>query len=193
TLDAAVGLLALPRLLGEHPETGGKVQAGLGRFGPYVVHTNGKDKDYRSLKLSEGDDVLKVNLQRALELLAQPKGGRGRRGATKPPLKALGAHPEDNEPVNLYEGPYGIYVKHGKVNAGLPEGESVETMTLEKALELLAAKASTKKTTRKRKTTSKASANKTSASKTSSASSTAKKTTAKKATTRKRTTKTTKI
>ncbi len=152
TLDMAVGLLALPRLLGTHPETGAKIKASLGRFGPYVVHDQGKEgKDYRSLK--KEDDVLTVTLERALELLAQPKKGRGG-GRAKKPLKELGVHPEDQEAVNVYEGPYGIYVKHGKVNAGLPEGETVETITLEKALELLAAKASTKKKTT-RKTTSK--------------------------------------
>ena len=152
TLEMAVGLLALPRLLGTHPETGAKIKASLGRFGPYVVHDQGKEgKDYRSLK--KEDDVLTVTLERALELLAQPKKGRGG-GRTKKPLKELGVHPDDQEAVNVYEGPYGVYVKHGKVNAGLPEGETVESITLEKALELLAAKASTKKKTT-RKTTSK--------------------------------------
>ena len=153
TLDMAVGLLALPRLLGTHPETGAKIKASLGRFGPYVVHDQGKEgKDYRSLK--KEDDVLTVTLERALELLAQPKKGRGG-GRTKKPLKELGVHPEDKEAVNVYEGPYGIYVKHGKVNAGLPEGETVETITLEKALELLAAKATTKKKTTRKTTTKK--------------------------------------
>ena len=153
TLDMAVGLLALPRLLGTHPETGAKIKASLGRFGPYVVHDQGKEgKDYRSLK--KEDDVLTVTLERALELLAQPKRGRGG-GRTKKALKELGVHPEDQEAVNVYEGPYGIYVKHGKVNAGLPEGETVETITLEKALELLAAKATTKKKTTRKTTTKK--------------------------------------
>jgi DNA topoisomerase-1 len=149
TLDFAVGLLALPRTLGTHPETGSKIQASLGRFGPYVVHDQGKEgKEYRSLKA--GDDVLAVSLERALQLLAEPKLGRGgKRGAAKKPLRELGVHPEDSEPINIYEGPYGIYVNHLKVNAGLPEGETPETLTLEKALELLAAKAGTKKTTRK--------------------------------------------
>ncbi len=149
TLEMAVGLLALPRLLGTHPDTGAKIKASLGRFGAYVVHDQGKEgKDYRSLK--KEDDVLSVTLERALALLAEPKRGRGGGRGTKKPLRELGVHPEDQEAVNVYEGPYGIYVKHGKVNAGLPEGETTESITLEKALELLAAKASTKKkTTRK--------------------------------------------
>jgi DNA topoisomerase-1 len=156
TLDLAVGYLTLPRKLGEHPDTGKPIKASLGRFGPYVVHDQGKDgKDYRSLK--KEDDVLTINLERALELLAEPKATRGRRGSNKTPLKELGLHPEDKEPVNIYQGPYGIYVKHLKTNVGLPEGETPETMTLEKALELLATKKSSskkKKTSTKKKTTS---------------------------------------
>ena len=148
TLEMAVGLLALPRTLGVHPATGGKIQASLGRFGPYVVHDQGKEgKDYRSLKAS--DDVLTVTLERALELLAEPKKGRGGASKSKKALRELGAHPKDNEPVNIYEGPYGPYVKHGKTNASLPEGATVEDMTLEMALKVLDAKASTKKSTSK--------------------------------------------
>ncbi|PZV10367.1 MAG: type I DNA topoisomerase [Leptolyngbya sp.] len=144
TLEAAVGLLSLPRLLGTHPETGGKLQAGLGRFGPYIVYDQGKDgKDYRSLKA--GDDVLTVDLERALALIAEPKGGRGKRAAAKP-IRGLGAHPTDGEPVNIYEGPYGPYIKHGKVNASLPEGQTVEAIAMDIAVEALNAKAGTKKT-----------------------------------------------
>lgn len=181
TLEIAVGLLSLPRNLGIHPETGGKIQAGLGRFGPYVVHDQGKEgKEFRSLKAS--DDVLTISLERALELLAEPKKGRGSGGSkSKAPLRELGAHPEDGEPVNIYNGPYGPYVKHGKTNASLPEGETVEGMTLEKALEVLAAKAgSTKKTSsRSSKSTS---STKTTKTKAKEESSTTKKTAAKKTT-----------
>ena len=91
TLETAVGLLALPRLLGSHPETGAKIQTNLGRFGPYVVHDQGKEgKDYRSLK--KEDDVLLITLERALELLAEPKAGRGRNKAAAKPLRELGVH-----------------------------------------------------------------------------------------------------
>ncbi|MGB7444353.1 MAG: type I DNA topoisomerase [Coleofasciculaceae cyanobacterium] len=161
TLEMALGLLALPRQLGLHPETGCKIQAGLGPFGPYVVHNQGKEgKDYRSLKAE--DSVLTVTLERALELLAQPKKGRGGgRSKSKKPLRELGSHPADQEPVNIYDGPYGPYVKHGKTNASLPEGQSAENLTLEKALELLAAKASTKKSSRKSSTSNKTTTKKT--------------------------------
>ena len=142
-LDDALGLLRLPRLLGEHPD-GGRIQAGLGRFGPYVVWDKGKsEKDYRSLKGE--DDVLMVGLSRALELLAMPKRGRGGRTA----LKDLGKPEGSEETVQVYDGPYGLYVKQGKVNASLPEGKGAEDVTLEEAIELLAAKASAKKASRK--------------------------------------------
>jgi len=180
TLEMAVGLLSLPRHLGVHPETGGKIQAGLGRFGPYVVHDQGKvGKDYRSLKAE--DDVLTVSLDRALALLAEPKGGRGsRRSKSKDPLRELGAHPADEEPVNIYDGPYGPYIKHGKTNVSVPEDQAVESLTLEMALELLATKESTSKGRKSTKSTG--AAKKTTAKK---SESTAKKATTKKSTTKK--------
>ncbi len=172
TLEMAVGLLALPRTLGTHPVTGSKIQASLGRFGPYIVHDQGKEgKDYRSLKAA--DNVLTISLERALELLSEPKKGRSSTNSkSKAALRELGTHPEDDEPVNIYDGPYGPYIKHGKTNASIPEGQSVEDITLAAALELLAAKASTGKSTRK-----------TSKSTTSKSKSTASKSTAKSSTT----------
>ncbi|WP_411870991.1 type I DNA topoisomerase [Vulcanococcus limneticus] len=151
SLEDALGLLRLPRHLGEHPD-GGKVEAGLGRFGPYVVHHKGKgEKDYRSLKAE--DDVLVVGLSRALELLATPKKGRGGRTA----LKDLGTPEGDGEVIQLFDGPYGLYVKQGKVNASLPEGATADTITLEQAVELLAAKASSGKGKGRKTAASKAS------------------------------------
>lgn len=150
TLEMAVGLLQLPRLLGAHPESGGKVLAGLGRFGPYVVHDQGKDgKDYRSIK---GDDhVLTITLGRALELLAQPKMGRGRR-AEPTPLRELGPHPDDQQTVKLFEGRYGPYVKHGDVSASIPRGQDPASVTLAQAVELIAARAAMAPARRGRKT-----------------------------------------
>ncbi|WP_414755953.1 type I DNA topoisomerase [Anabaena sp. CCY 9910] len=154
SLETAIGLLSLPRTLGTHPATGGKIQASLGRFGPYVVHDQGKEgKDYRSLKAS--DDVLTISLERALELISEPKKTRGSTSSkSKAALRELGTHPEDDAPINIYDGPYGPYIKHGKTNVGLPEGTSVEDVTLATAIELLSAKASTAKTTRKTSKTS---------------------------------------
>ncbi|WP_445631351.1 type I DNA topoisomerase [Nostoc sp. DSM 114167] len=157
TLEMAVGLLALPRTLGVHPVTGGKIQASLGRFGPYVVHDQGKEgKDYRSLKAA--DNVLTINLERALELLSEPKKGRSSTNSkSKAALRELGTHPDDGETINIYDGPYGPYIKHGKTNVSIPEGQTVEDVTLAVALNLLAAKTSTGKSTRKtsKSTTSK--------------------------------------
>ncbi|MCH2565573.1 MAG: type I DNA topoisomerase [Prochlorococcus sp. ALOHA_A2.0_51] len=148
SLDEALGLLRLPRLLGEHPD-GGRIQAGLGRFGPYVVWDKSKgEKDYRSLKAE--DDVLAVGLSRALELLAMPKRGRGGRTA----LKDLGIPEGSEETVQVFDGPYGLYVKQGKLNASLPEGKGVDDISLDVAVELLAAKALSKKTSRRKKSTS---------------------------------------
>jgi DNA topoisomerase I len=167
TLEQAVGLLTLPRTLGMHPESDCKVQSSLGRFGPYVVHDQGKNgKDYRSLK--GDDDPVTITLERALELLAQPKATRGKKSTT--PLREMGPHPIDEEPVNIYDGPYGNYIKHGKVNASLPEGETIETLTMEMAVAALAAKggavkAKKKATTAKKTTTKKATTTKTAAAK----------------------------
>ncbi len=152
TLEIAIELLKLPRSLGVHPETGGKLQTNLGRFGPYILYDRGKEgKEYRSLKAP--DDVLTVSLERAVAILAEPKSTRG---GKKEPLWTIGNHPDDNEPVAIFAGPYGKYIKHGKINAGIPEGETVEGISLETALSLLVAKGGTvKKTTAKKTTTTK--------------------------------------
>ena len=126
-LQAALDLLSLPRTLGEHPGTGKDVKAGLGRFGPFVVH----DGDYRSIP--KGESVLNITFERAMEMLNQPKKGRGKAAA----LKDLGAHPETGEAIQVFNGPYGPYIKSGKVNASLPEGTTVETVTLEQAVGLI--------------------------------------------------------
>lgn len=133
-VDLTLGLkiLSLPRKLGPHPETGKDVVANLGRFGPYVSH-NGE-----FLLLKKDDSVLDILLPRALELLAEPKGaGRGR-GAKL--LKNLGKHPGDDEPVQVMDGKYGPYVKHGKTNITIPKETPPDQITMEKALELLATK-----------------------------------------------------
>jgi DNA topoisomerase I len=133
-LETALRLLSLPRDLGPHPESGKPVEAGIGRFGPFVVH----DGDFRSL--AKEDDVYTVGFGRALELLAQPKGGRRARSAVEP-LREVGPHPADGEPVRVFEGRYGPYVKHGAVNASLPKDLGPDEVTMDQAVELLAARA----------------------------------------------------
>lgn len=134
-LELALKILSLPRLLGEHPDTGNEIRAGIGRYGPYIVH----DGDFRSLK--GDDDVLEIALDRALEILAQPKRGRG---GSKTPAKEIGKHPKDNKPVTLHTGRYGPYVKHGKTNASIPKDADPDKITLEEAVELLKKKKSKK-------------------------------------------------
>lgn len=138
TLDRALALLELPRVLGTHPESGEPVEAGIGRFGPYVRH-NG---EYRSL--GPEDDVLTIALERALELLAQKKRQRTEL------VRELGTHPEDSEPVGLYTGRFGAFVKHGKVNASVPKDTPLESVTLDMALALLATKKSAPRSRKKK-------------------------------------------
>jgi DNA topoisomerase-1 len=149
TIEQALGLLALPRTLGAHPETGNPVKASVGRFGPFVVHVKGgpegKD-DFRSVPA--GEDVLTISLGRAVELLAQPKRGRGAgAGTTVQPLRDLGPHAPTGLPVLVFEGRYGPYVQLGPtptdrkgakpVRATLPKGVAPESVTLDQAIALL--------------------------------------------------------
>ncbi len=127
TLNDALAYLHLPRTVGHHPQTGHVVKAGVGRFGPYVLH----EKVYKSL--GKEDDVLTIGLDRAVELLSQ---ARAKAAAT--PLRELGPHPKDKEPVNIFEGKYGPYVKHGKINATIPKDKDPTQITLEEAVDWLA-------------------------------------------------------
>jgi DNA topoisomerase-1 len=129
-LSVALRLLSLPRLLGEHPEKGGEVRAGIGRYGPFVVH----EGEFRSLQAA--DDVYTVGLDRALELLNQPKFSR-KRSAPKV-LRELGEHPEDGEPVRILDGRYGPYIKHNKTNASLPKDLAPDELDMNRAVELIA-------------------------------------------------------
>ena len=135
TLEKAVQLIDLPRLVGLHPEDGEPIEAGLGRYGPFVKH----GKTYANLPNPE--EVFEVGVNRAVDLIAQKKANPRGRGAAAEPLKALGAHPEDGEPVNVMSGRYGPYVKHGKTNATLPKDISPDSITMAQAVELIAAKA----------------------------------------------------
>lgn len=132
-LAMALQLLALPKLLGKHPGTGKDVKAGLGRFGPFVVH----EGDYRSIP--KGETIFTMTLERALEMLSQPKKGRGKASA----LKDLGAHPGSGDVIQVFSGPYGPYLKCGKVNVSLPEGTTPDTVTLEQAVALIDEKGGT--------------------------------------------------
>ncbi len=131
TLEEAVRLLSLPRTLGADPADGEEITAQNGRYGPYVK----KGTDSRSLEAEE--QLFTITLEDALALLAQPKQRRGR-GEAKPPLRDLGADPVSGKPVVLKEGRFGPYVTDGETNASLRRGDDPETVTIERAAELLA-------------------------------------------------------
>ena len=150
TPEQAQFLVSLPKLLGEHPETQKPVRVGIGRFGPYVVH----DGDYRSI--TKNESVFDISFDEAIEKLSQPKKGRGR--AT--PLKELGEHPDNKEPVNIMNGPYGPYVKCGKTNVSLPEGVGPDETTLEMALKWIEDKGGVKPVSAKKTSAKKTSAKK---------------------------------
>jgi DNA topoisomerase I len=133
-LEHALALLSLPREVGLHPESGKPITAGFGRFGPYIQH----DGKYASLGTTE--EVFDVGLNRAVSLLAEKAASsRVRRGASV--IKELGDHPGLGGKVQVLTGRYGPYVNHGKVNATLPKDREPEQVTLEEAVELIAAKA----------------------------------------------------
>ena len=124
TLEQAVGLLALPRAVGPHPETGEPITAGLGRFGPFVRMGN------VFASLDADDDVLSVGLNRAVDVLAKKMAG----------IRTLGPHPKDGESVAVRRGRFGPYVQHGRTVATLPKGTAAESVTLDEAVALLAEK-----------------------------------------------------
>jgi DNA topoisomerase-1 len=173
TLDDAVRLLSLPRLLGTDPANGDEITVQNGRYGPYVK----RGTESRSLESEE--QLFTVTLEQALALLAQPKT-RGRRAAAGP-LRELGNDPSSGKPVVVREGRFGPYVTDGESNASLRKGDSVEEITIDRAAELLAERRAKGPAT-PRKRAAKSPAKKTAAKK--SAKKTAKRTTAKKSASR---------
>jgi len=133
-LDRALQLLNLPRPIGPHPEDGALVEAGIGRFGPYVKHNS------TYANLPEVDEVFTIGMNRAVEVLAQKASRGAGRGAAAQPLRELGQHP-DGGVISVMPGRYGPYVKWEKVNATLPKGVEPEAVTLDEALALIAEKA----------------------------------------------------
>lgn len=134
-LETALKLLTLPRNLGDHPTLGQPVTAFNGRFGPYIKC----GEETRSLPA--GLSPLDVTMAQAVELLAQPKArGRGA-AAKKEPLKVFDPSPVTGKPIQLLDGRYGPYLNDGETNASLPKGASVEELTFNEALDLLAARA----------------------------------------------------
>jgi len=135
-LDRALRLLRLPRVVGPHPNDGAMILAGIGRYGPYVLH-NGVYAN-----LANADEVFDLGLNRAVTVLAERAEGRGRSPRATGSLRELGTHPVSGEPVKVMAGRYGPYVRHSATNANLPRGADPQTVTLEEAVALISARES---------------------------------------------------
>ncbi len=147
-LTRALELLALPRDVGLHPETKQMITAAIGRFGPYLKHQG------KFTSINAEDDVYTIGINRAVAVIEEKKS----KGFGPEALKNLGEHPDDGAAVEVMKGRYGAYVKHGKTNATLPKDITPDTITMEQALELIAAKAKSppkKKPAAKKKATAK--------------------------------------
>lgn len=136
-LDMALQLLQLPRELGTHPETGKNVVVNIGRFGPYIAH----DSKFKSIPKS--DSIFTIDLGRAVELLSQAR-------SSNTVIRELGLHPDDQKAIEVCNGRYGPYVRHGKVNATLPKDISPDDVTLNEALSLIAARSDKKSAVKKK-------------------------------------------
>jgi DNA topoisomerase-1 len=133
TLEDALKLLSLPRVVGKDPESGEEITAQNGRYGPYLK----KGTDSRSLTTEE--QLFEITLEEALKIYAEPKQ-RGRQATAKPPLKELGPDPVSGKPMVVKDGRFGAYVTDGEFNATLRKGDSIEELTTERAAELIAEK-----------------------------------------------------
>jgi DNA topoisomerase-1 len=160
TLEMALVLLSLPREIGKNPDSGSPITAGIGRYGPYVKHGS----TYVSIPADES--VLDIGLNRAVALIAEAPAKRGGGG------KAFADHPADGKPITLHSGRFGPYIKHGRTIASLPKGVEAETLTVDRAVEIIAARAEKgagkgkSKTTKAKSTKSKSSKAKSSKAKT---------------------------
>jgi DNA topoisomerase-1 len=135
TLEKAQLLLALPRAVGLHPETGNPISAGIGRYGPFILH------DGKYANLPDVEEVFTVGLNRAVDLLAQKAAGGGRFGRSSTPIAAIKTFEHADGAISVRDGRYGPYVNQGKINATLPKSTAPADVTLEQALELLAERA----------------------------------------------------
>ena len=130
-LEKALKLLSLPREVGPHPEDGQIIEAGIGRYGPFVRH----GRTYANLK--DPDDVFNIGMNRAVEELAKKATAGSGRGTASKAIKELGEHPEGGGSINVMDGKYGPYVKYAKINATIPKGKDPEEITLEEAVNLI--------------------------------------------------------
>ena len=141
-LEMALKLLSLPRVVGPHPETGEDIEAGIGRYGPFLRH----DKKYA--KLENTAEVFEIGMNAAVAKLAEAAANKGKGRGAREPLKVLGKHPRTDEEIKLMDGRYGPYVTDGSTNATIPKTVDKDALTLEEAAQLIderAAKAPPKK------------------------------------------------
>ncbi len=137
-LERALQLLSLPREVGMHPETGKPIMAGIGRYGPFVLH----DGTYGNLE--SVDEVFTVGINRAVTVIADKKAGKGGRfgrAAPRQVLKDLGEHPAEGGKIEVLNGRYGPYVTHNKINANVPRGRDPASLSVDEAVALLAERA----------------------------------------------------
>jgi DNA topoisomerase I len=136
-LEQALKLLSLPRDVGKHPEDGEMITANLGRYGPYVKHLT------TYANVPDVSELFDIGINRAVTLIAEKRAGKGAgrgRGQAAPPLREMGNH-TDGEPIRLFSGRFGPYLKHGLINANIPRGADPASITLEQAIELVDARA----------------------------------------------------
>ena len=149
-LAQALKLLSLPRAVGPHPDDGVMIWANIGRYGPYLKHAeNTSERGGTNANLEGIEEVFTVGMNRAVQLLAEKVASRGGRGVAAKPLRELGEHPQSGGPVNIMEGKYGPYVKWEKINATLPKDIEPADLSMDAAVELLDAKATSKGNKRK--------------------------------------------
>ena len=192
TLQDALQLLHLPRLVGEYEEVDAegvvklaRIEASNGRYGPYLTKTYSEvDSKPETRSLASEDAIFTTTLEEAKALFAQPKYGKRTRGAAKPPLRELGADPETGKPVVIQDGFYGAYITDGETNRTLPKQYTPESIDPQDAFALLAQKRAAGPVKRK-KSAAKSSAKKSTAKKSTAKKTSTKKTTAKKSTAKK--------
>ena len=192
TLQDALQLLHLPRLVGEYEEVDAegvvklaRIEASNGRYGPYLTKTYSEvDSKPETRSLASEDAIFTTTLEEAKALFAQPKYGKRTRGAAKPPLRELGADPETGKPVVIKDGFYGAYITDGETNRTLPKQYTPESIDPQDAFALLAQKRAAGPVKRK-KSAAKSSAKKSTAKKSTAKKTSTKKTTAKKSTAKK--------
>ena len=123
-------------MIGKHPKSNAKILAGISRYGSYIVHDDPENgKDYRSIPKDKS--VINITLKQAVEILSVEK--RTRKKAAEP-VREIGIHPENNQPINIFKGPYGPYIKYQKVNVAIPKESNIEEISLEQALDMISIK-----------------------------------------------------